>query len=197
MKCEKCSTENGAGAKFCGKCGQPLEEKSSKNGKIKGVFASIISVIIFLLAIGIGRYLTEGLFSSSAQNIKISEEINTKNDNSLNDGIFIDQTSKTSLISSTVEGVKSQLKIPSQLDDVTTITDVTAQPNAIRYHYVLSNIDSDKISKDFLKNYLSTSICENNDTKNLLNMDINMEYSYTVKETNQNYFFTFNKADCQ
>jgi len=62
---------------------------------------------------------------------------------------------------------------------------------------VLSNIDSDKISKDFLKNYLSTSICENNDTKNLLNMDINMEYSYTVKETNQNYFFTFNKADCQ
>jgi len=178
MKCNKCGIENESNAKFCGKCGQQIgvaEKTASEPKKAKkSTLAGVISVIVFILAIGVGKYLTQGTFSPSTSNI-----------------------SKVDLINQAVSEVKSKMTIPSKLDEVTTITDVTAEPGAIRYHYTLSGADTSNLSNSYLKDYLGKSICSNSDTKNLLNEDINMEYSYIVSETGQNYFITFNKADCQ
>lgn len=178
MKCKNCGTENESGAKFCVKCGQKIgvvEKAASEPKKTnKSMLVSIISVIVFILAIGVGKYLTQETFSPSTSN-----------------------TSKVDLINQAVSEVKSQMTIPSKLDEVTTLTNVTAEPGAIRYHYTLTGADTSNLSNSYLKNYLSQSICTNSDTKNLLNEDINMEYSYIVSETGQNYFIIFNKADCQ
>lgn len=99
------------------------------------------------------------------------------------------------LVTETVKEVKASMTLPSKIDEVTTLVDVTAEPTAIRYHYVLSGVDTSKLSNAYLKNYLGSSICENADTKNLLNQNINMEYSYVV-DSGEKYFISFTKADC-
>jgi len=99
------------------------------------------------------------------------------------------------LVTETVKEVKASMTLPSKLDEVTTLVDVTAEPSAIRYHYVLSGVDTSKLSNTYLKSYLGSSICENADTKNLLNQNINMEYSYVV-DSGERYFVSFTKTDC-
>ena len=99
------------------------------------------------------------------------------------------------LITETVKEVKASMLLPSKLDEVTTLVDVTAEPTAIRYHYVLSGVDTSTLSNSYLKTYLVSSVCENADTKNLLNQDINMEYSYVV-DLGERYFISFTKTDC-
>lgn len=103
--------------------------------------------------------------------------------------------STAELITETVKEVKASMTLPSKLDEVTTLVDVTTEPTAIRYHYMLSSIDIDKLSNAYLKNYMGSSICENADTKNLLNQNINIEYSYVV-DSGERYFVSFTKADC-
>lgn len=83
---------------------------------------------------------------------------------------------------------------PKKLDDVTTITDVSAESEAIRYHYVLSGVDASKISNTYLKNFLAPNICK--EIKTLLSEGINAEYAYTVKDTGEQYFVSFSKSDC-
>jgi hypothetical protein len=101
----------------------------------------------------------------------------------------------TELVTETVKEVKSIITLPSKIDEVTTLVDVTAEPKAIRYHYTLSGVDTSKLSNNYLKNYLGSSICENVDIKNLLNQNINMEYSYVV-DSGEQYFVSFTKTDC-
>ncbi len=183
MKCGKCNNELEAGAKFCGKCGQVViaEAKTAseqKTGK-KSTLTSVVSVIVFILAIGVGRYITQGAFTSSTNP-------NTQN------GTY----STTELANEAVRQVKASTTFPNKLDAATTWVDITAEQNAIRYHYVLSGIDTSSFSNAYLKNYLSSSICQNKDTRSLLDRGVNMEYSYTVENTAQSYFVSFTKTDC-
>ena len=106
-------------------------------------------------------------------------------------------TSKIELINQAVREVKAQIPLPYQLDQVTKMVDVTAEPGAIRYHYILSGVDTSKITNSLLKNSLAQNICQNKDTKSLLNQDINMEYSYSVENSTQKYFVSFTKTDCK
>lgn len=115
--------------------------------------------------------------------------------NSSNSAQTTNTYSKADLISDTVRQIKAEMVLPNQLDEVTKLVDISAQPDAIRYHYTLSGVDTSSLSNAYLKNFLVSDICGNADTKNLLNEDINMEYSYTV-DTGERYFITFTKADC-
>lgn len=103
---------------------------------------------------------------------------------------------KADLINETVREIKAEMALPNQIDEATTLVDITAEPSAIRYHYVLSDIDTSQLSNSYLKNYLISNICENADTKNLLDYGIDMEYSYVVQNTAQKYFVSFTKSDC-
>lgn len=142
----------------------------------------IIGLIIFLLVLAGSFMPSEPDNSSNTYNSNSAQQTNTY--------------SKTDIINETVRQVKASMTLPNQVDEATKLVDITAEPTGIRYHYIISGIDTSNLSNSYLKNYLGSSICENSDTKNLLNQGINMEYSYVVEETSQSYFVYFTKSDC-
>ncbi len=163
--------------------------KSLKHGvAIAGVVLSIIGLLATAVNSSIGAYqeilnqLNQGPQRETTQTTQSSD----------NNG-----ASKIELINQAVREVKAQLPLPYKLDQITTMVDVTAEPDAIRYHYILSGVDTSKITNDLLKNRLGLNICQDTDTKNLLNQDINMEYSYSVENSTEKYFISFTKTDCR
>lgn len=176
MNCKNCNNPLSNEVKFCVKCGQKTEVDikltTDKKVEKKSPFGAIISVVVFLLAFGVVKYLTQETISPS------------------------NNYTKAELITETVKEVKSSMTLPSRLDEATLLTDVTAQPNAIRYHYTLSGIDTDSLSNSYLKDFLAPDLCATPETKNLLDQDIGMEYSYIVEGSSQSYFVSFTKADC-
>lgn len=105
-------------------------------------------------------------------------------------------TNNPTNIQQLVKVTKSQFKFPYKIDDVTTMVDITAELGAIRYHYVLYDSDMNSLSNNAIKSSLKADICQNKDTKTLLNSGVNMEYSYSVSGSNNKYFVVFNKSDC-
>jgi hypothetical protein len=104
--------------------------------------------------------------------------------------------SKPDFINTSVGELKASMSLPYQVDEVTKLIDITAESNAVRYHYILSGIETNNLSNASLKSNLSSSICQDNDIKTLLNQGINMEYSYTVEGSDESYFVSFTRADC-
>ncbi|HOT85705.1 MAG TPA: hypothetical protein PLC78_08075 [Methanofastidiosum sp.] len=111
----------------------------------------------------------------------------------------VSSTSKTNeeLIQQTVKEFKEEVELPSQIDELTILTDIIAQENAIRYQYTISSqADTSVLSNDVIKDSLVENICKNNDLVNLLRKGIDLEYSYKVEDSEQTYFVTFKYADC-
>ena len=111
----------------------------------------------------------------------------------------VSSTSKTNeeLIQQTVKEFKEEIELPSQIDELTMLTDIIAQENAIRYQYTISSqADTSVLSNDVIKDSLVENICKNNDIVNLLRKGIDLEYSYKVEDSEQTYFVTFKYADC-
>ena len=164
--------------------------KSLKHGvAITGIVLCSIGLLLSIVNASIGAYT-----GATGQNSIVNKILNKENPTTQSSD---SSASKVEIINQAVQGVKAQLPLPYKLDQVTTMVDVTAEPGAIRYHYVLSGIDTSKITNDLLKNSLGAGICQNKDTKNLLNQDINMEYSYSVENSTQKYFVSFTKTDCK
>ena len=164
--------------------------KSLKRGvAIAGIVLSSIGLFATIVNASIGAYQ-----GATGQNYLINKFINKESQNQPSNNSSV---SKVEIINQAVQEVKAQLPLPYKLDQVTTMVDVTAEPGAIRYHYVLSGVDTSKITNDLLKSSLGSGICQNKDIKNLLNQDINMEYSYSVKNSTEKYFISFTKTDCK
>ena len=111
----------------------------------------------------------------------------------------ISSTSKTNeeLIQQTVKDFKEEVELPSQIDELTMLTDIIAQENAIRYQYTISSqADTSVLSNDVIKDSLVENICKNSNMVNLLKKGIDLEYSYKVENSEQTYFVTFKYADC-
>lgn len=138
--------------------------------------------LIVLIVIGFVLYLA----SLGIDSITNTSPITQLNSNS----------SKEDVIKQAVQDLKNSMSIPYQIDEATLLVDVTAEPTAIHYFYVLSGIDASVLSSSYLKNFLIKNICTNSDTKSLLNEDIDMKYTYTVKETNKVFTTSFSKEDC-
>lgn len=145
------------------------------------IIFAIVTIILFFITLGIDL---------SGQNYENYSNLNYSTQD-------IDESYSTQdLIQETVKEIKAEMALPSQLDETTKLVDITAQPSAIHYHYILSNIDTSTITNSYLKDYLGVNICKNTDTKSLLDQGINMEYSYIVEGATQKYFVLFSKADC-
>ena len=141
-------------------------------------FSAILAIPIVIYSLGfIGSSIPED------SNEQKSTEINST-------------FSNEDLIKETVKTIKNEMVFPSQLDDVTQLVDITAQTSAIRYHYILTEVNTENLSNSYLKEYLSTSICQDNDIKSFLNQGINMEFSYIVEDSTEKYFIILNKEDC-
>lgn len=187
MFCTKCGKENTNESKFCFNCGEnifpqsvnsstltnPVPSVNKKKGKFYKYFG--MSGFAFLVLVLIA-------FNSSIKMVK-QPNVENKMDN-------------TSTINEAVRVIKASITLPSKVDEVTDLVDVTAEPNAVRYHYVLSGADTSKLSGDYLKNYLSSSVCKNNTIKKLLDQGINIDYYFLVDGSNENYSVSFSKEDC-
>lgn len=150
---------------------------------IIGIVLCCIGLVAVIVNASIGAYM--GATSLNNQNPQTKTTQTAPNNNN---------TSKAEIINKAVQALKTQMSLPYQIDEVTTLVDVTAEPGAIRYHYVLSDIDTSQITNDSLRNSIGLQICQNKETINLLNRDINMEYSYFVKNSAQKYFVSFTKV---
>ena len=83
----------------------------------------------------------------------------------------VSSTRKTNeeLIQQTVKDFKEKVELPSQIDELTMLTDVTAKENAILYQYTVSSqTDTSVLSNDVIKDSLVENICKNNDIVDLL-----------------------------
>ncbi len=184
MHCAKCGNKLEDSAKFCGKCGNVVgqvdsnisnKEAPEEVSKSKSVLVGIVSILAFIVAFAGVRYLTQESISSISGS---------------------DATSKQEIINQAVSEVRASTSFPSELDEVTTWTGITGTANAIRYQYTLHDIDESQVSNALLKNMLAPSVCQNVDTRNIIDADINMEYSYNVQGSTQTFFISVSKADC-
>jgi hypothetical protein len=154
------------------------EYKLNKKGWV--IFA-VLAVVLFFVAAGFDS-VVRGAFGNG-NDIKTFQEANSY--------------SKEELVRQIVASAKSQTTLPMELDSVTTLTDITAQPDAIRYEYTLHDLeDTSNLSNSAFRNLISPDLCKNKSLTDILNEDINIEYSYAVRGTSQTYFVSFTKGDC-
>lgn len=183
MFCNNCGNELKPGAEFCGKCGkqvssstEPTPEATSKQeGKSKSIWVGVISILAFIAAFAGVRYLTQETVSSVISN---------------------DPVSKQEIIDEMVQTVRSSTTFPYELDDVTTWTGITGTSNSIRYQYTFHDMDISEVNNSRIKEMLVPSVCQDTNTRAVLDMDINMDYSYSVEDSTQTYFVSVSKADC-
>ncbi len=137
---------------------------------------------IILTAIGVIWFglITLGVFSS----------LNHKNSE-----LGLSPKTTEELIIDTVKELKTEITLPSKVDEVTELVGVTAEPEAIRYHMLLSNVDVSRLSNSGIKKSLLSSLCEDKDVRYTLSQNINLEYSYTV-DTGDRFFVSITKTDC-
>jgi hypothetical protein len=91
---------------------------------------------------------------------------------------------------------KASTTLPYEVDEVTTLTDITSEGKAIKYIYTIHDADTSNVSNSTLEAIVKPSVCANTDTKNLLNQGVDMMYLYTIKETGARYSFTISEDGC-
>lgn len=147
----------------------------------KRVLFVIIAVVAFFIVIGLGFVIKNAL--NSGGYVKNTQENNAS-------------YSKEEYIKQIVEDAKKLTTLPSQIDSGTTMVDIIAEPSAIRYQYVLHDLDTSALSNEILKSTIISDLCKNKGATNILDQGVNMEYSYTVKNSQKTFFISFSKEDC-
>lgn len=143
--------------------------------KKRGTLVTIIAIVVFIVVYALFRI--------------IGGAVGTTIGESLSGG-------KPAFIAKTAQDAKEQLNVPTKIDDVTTLTDITGTDTAVVYHYVLNGVTADQISADKLKTQLISKDCSTESTHNVLNKDINLEYSYVIENTTDTFDIIITKADC-
>lgn len=97
-----------------------------------------------------------------------------------------------------VHKMKTQSLLPAPLpykNNGSTLIDITAESKTIRSHIVLSEAYTNKEKTEIL-NDIHAVVCESNSARNLLNKGLILEYSFSVKNSTDNFILTYTKADC-
>lgn len=116
MKCNKCGFENNAKAKFCTKCGNPLESKpegSSNNSKF--IIVGLVAVIIILIAV-IGYFAVSGdsLDDSQSVNDAGNEAMDTVQSSPQDESESSSQPAQTTQESSSQQATTTQIASESK-----------------------------------------------------------------------------------
>lgn len=108
---------------------------------------------------------------------------------------FSDSTEEK--VSKAVVQIREQSDLPKQVDSVTTWTGVEAEGNAIHYDYtVSSSVDPASITESAVRDSVGPTLCSNSDTKELLDQDVDMRYTYAFDGSSKTLDTTFTKSDC-
>ncbi len=190
MICKKCGSETDVLLRFCKTCGEPntpdVSDLNNDFNKHKTNFLRIFGIVIlFMLAI-------------SAMVFYFDENNKTVNNDEVEKNTGVNKV-RQEYIQQIVEYTKKDMTIPSRIDELTTIVDITAEPNSIKYHYVLDNsTTTDSLTESYINSYLKNSVCNDELIRvELIDQNIDIEYSYTVKNSDRKLFFKYTKQDCE
>jgi len=104
--------------------------------------------------------------------------------------------SPSELATQAVAGFKADTVLPYEVDEVTTLNDVTSTGNLVEYYYMIHGADTSNLSNEILKNTTRPNVCSNDSAKALLDEGVAFSYYYTVRETGEKYYFSVFSADC-
>lgn len=99
-------------------------------------------------------------------------------------------------IAKTVDQLKTQFDLPQVIDEVTTLDDITAEDKAVHYHYTIAGADTSALTEDALSGIILPGLCADKATRDVLDNDIGMNYSYVISETGEELHLEYTKADC-
>jgi hypothetical protein len=176
-------------------------DSREKNISIIGIVLSAVGLILSIINAVLGAHLGATGQSNLVNKIKdmqvpnVEYEYSLKTDTS-NQDISINENADLVSLDQIVSELKNEIPLPLQIDELTKLVDVTAETDAIRYHYILNNVDTNALSNNILKVNLVNSVCQEDQIKELLNQDIRIEYSYSVEGSEQEYFVRIVKRDC-
>lgn len=155
-----------------------------------GVKKHLVSWVILFISF-LCLVLAIVIKSSSCNSTK--EEVNTpvsEDVSTVSDKINLDN------LESYVKLAKVNTKYPVQVDENLQLLDMTVEGKAIRYHYEISGLDMSKVTNLDMKNVIMPEICNNPDYLYYFEQGVGLEFSYIIKETSQEIFFSVSKDDC-
>ncbi|PYY40155.1 hypothetical protein [Curtobacterium sp. MCPF17_046] len=103
--------------------------------------------------------------------------------------------SKQELVDEGVAKISEQTTFPRQVDEITTWTGVEAEDEAIHYRY---RVDADPaaVSERTIRDSVLSNLCSTGATRDILEEDIAMRYSYVFTGSDQTVDLEFTNDDC-
>lgn len=140
----------------------------------KEIWANVVWVVIIAIVLGLQVWIASGFQAKLANGSQTPADF----------------------ASQAVQQAKSSLTLPSQVDSITTLDDITSSGNVIQYHYTLHNADTSSLSDEALKNSTKPTVCANKSTVSLLSKGVDLQYLYLASGSEQ-YSFTLKQSDCR
>jgi hypothetical protein len=103
--------------------------------------------------------------------------------------------SKQDLVDEGVKKITEQTTFPKQVDSITTWTGVDAEDDAIHYRYSVA-ADPTAISERAIRSSVLSNLCSTTATRDILEEDIAMRYSYVFPGSDKTIDLEFTDADC-
>jgi len=103
--------------------------------------------------------------------------------------------SKQEFVDEGVSQIKEQTHFPKQVDSVTIWTGVSAEDGAIHYRYTVT-ADPSQLSEQAVHDSVLSNLCSTKSTRDILDRDIAMRYTYGFQGSNKTIDLEFRKADC-
>jgi hypothetical protein len=103
--------------------------------------------------------------------------------------------SKQDLVDQGVAKITEQTTFPKQVDEITTWTGVDAEDEAIHYRYSVA-ADPTQISERAIRSSVLSNLCSTTATRDILEEDIAMRYSYVFPGSDKTVDLEFTDADC-
>ncbi|MDQ5912182.1 MAG: hypothetical protein QG568_397 [Patescibacteria group bacterium] len=153
----------------------------------KGWFVYIVGT--FLLLVVVASFITIGTEPTA---LTTSDTANTNY-------MTKEDSARYERIVETVEYLKSESPLPLEADSVLTLRDIVAEPQAIRYEFIINSINTDalsKLSSDDFKKRLTSVSCNDEGTIEMLRDGITIKNHYSVKDSEQTFAAEITEADC-
>lgn len=103
--------------------------------------------------------------------------------------------SKQELVDEGVAKISEQTTFPKQVDSITTWTGVDAEDEAIHYRYSV-DADPTAISERSIRDSVLSNLCSTTATRDILEEDIAMRYSYVFPGSDKTVDLEFTNDDC-
>jgi hypothetical protein len=105
------------------------------------------------------------------------------------------EPSKQDFVDEGVSQIKEQTQFPKQVDSITTWTGVSAEDGAIHYRYTVA-ADPAQLSEQTVHDSVLSNLCSTKSTRDILDRDIAMRYTYGFQSSDKTIDFEFREADC-